>query len=259
MECQVALGKSDKKLFSQKPSQYPVIPVEVTIKLYDLAGAEDDRRFSPYCWRVKMALRHKNLAAEEIPWRFTEKDAIAFSGQKYVPVLVDGDTIVADSWEIARYLERRYPDRPSLFGGASGEGTALFVKSWCENAVHPAMMRTIALDIYARLHDKDKAYFRQSREARFGTTLENFVQPPEKSVPALCNALAPLRATLERQPFIAGAQPMFADYIVFGAFQFARVMSPIKLLEPEDPIYQWRARLLDTFGGYARQPLAFDA
>ncbi len=26
------------------------------LKLYDLAGADPDRRFSPYCWRIKMAL-----------------------------------------------------------------------------------------------------------------------------------------------------------------------------------------------------------
>jgi hypothetical protein len=60
------------------------------MKLYDLAGAEDDLRFSPNCWRIKMALEHKGLAAEPIPWRFVEKDQIAFSGQKAVPVLVDG-------------------------------------------------------------------------------------------------------------------------------------------------------------------------
>src|SRR5881394_4497405 len=41
----------------------------MAIKLYDLAGAEDDRRFSPYCWRVKMALKHKGLDFETIPWR----------------------------------------------------------------------------------------------------------------------------------------------------------------------------------------------
>lgn len=104
------------------------------------------------------------------------------------------------------------------------------MKSWCEHTVHPAVMRIIAPDIFARLHDRDKAYFRQSREARWGTTLENFVQPPEKSVPALRHAIAPLRTTLERQPYIAGAQPAFADYIVFGVFQFARVMSPRRLL-----------------------------
>ena len=53
----------------------------MAIKLYDLAGAETDRRFSPYCWRARMALAHKGLEVETIPWRFTEKDAIAFSGQ----------------------------------------------------------------------------------------------------------------------------------------------------------------------------------
>ena len=91
-----------------------------TRKLYDLAGADPDRRFSPYCWRSKLALAHKGLAVETIPWRFTEKDAIAFSGQCRVPVLVDGETTVFDSWSIATYLEDTYPDRPSLFGGAGG-------------------------------------------------------------------------------------------------------------------------------------------
>ena len=28
---------------------------------------------------------------------------------------------VNDSWEIAKYLEKTYPDQPSLFKGASGE------------------------------------------------------------------------------------------------------------------------------------------
>ena len=74
------------------------------MKLYDLAGASDDLRFSPNCWRIKMALVHKGLSAEAVPWRFVEKDAIAFSGQKTVPVLVDADTVVSDSWEIAQYL-----------------------------------------------------------------------------------------------------------------------------------------------------------
>jgi Glutathione S-transferase, N-terminal domain len=36
----------------------------MAIKLYDLAAAEDDRRFSPYCWRAKMALKHKGLEFE---------------------------------------------------------------------------------------------------------------------------------------------------------------------------------------------------
>jgi hypothetical protein len=56
-----------------------------SMKLFDLAGAEPDRRFSPYCWRTKLALAHKGLTTETVPWRFFEKDAIAMSGQGRVP------------------------------------------------------------------------------------------------------------------------------------------------------------------------------
>ena len=86
----------------------------MNIRLYDLAGDEDDRRFSPHCWRVKMALAHKGLEFEALPWRFTEKSAIAFSGQGAVPVLIDGEHTVVDSWRIALYLDEAYLDRPKL-------------------------------------------------------------------------------------------------------------------------------------------------
>lgn len=230
----------------------------MTLKLYDLAGAEDERRFSPPCWRVKMALKHKGLVAEEIPWRFTQKDAIAFSGQKLVPVLVDSDKTITDSWEIARYLETAYPNSPSLFGGLTAESEALFIKFWCEQIIHPIVLRLILLDIFRHIHEQDKAYFRSSRERRLGMTLEEFAQPSDETIADLNRALAPMRSTLDRQPYLGGAEPNFADYTVFAAFQFARVISPIKLLAFEDPVYAWRDRLLDAFDGYARNVLGYD-
>ncbi len=54
--------------------------------LYELLGA-DDRRMSPFCWRIRMALAHKGLDVEYEPCGFTEKDKFAFSGSKTVPVL----------------------------------------------------------------------------------------------------------------------------------------------------------------------------
>jgi glutathione S-transferase len=107
--------------------------------LYDLAAADDKRRFSPYCWRIKMALAHKELEVETVPWRFTEKDVIAFSGQGRVPVLVDGDKVVADSWAIANELEARYPDCKSLFGDVSAHSPTLFVASWVDGVLQPAI------------------------------------------------------------------------------------------------------------------------
>ena len=93
----------------------------MAIKLYDLAGAEADRRFSPFCWRTKMALAHKGLEVETIPWRFTEKDKLPQPNQGRVPVIVDDGRVVNDSSAIADYLETHYPERPSLFGDASGK------------------------------------------------------------------------------------------------------------------------------------------
>ena len=53
----------------------------MTIKLYDLAGEDAALRFSPFCWRTKMALKHKGLPFETEAWHITEKEAIADSGQ----------------------------------------------------------------------------------------------------------------------------------------------------------------------------------
>src|ERR1700730_19436685 len=89
----------------------------MALKLFELVGTDRSRPFSPFCGRTRMGLAHKGLGAESIPWCFTEKDAIAPHHSEKVPVLIDGETSVADSWAIANYLEDRYPDRPSRFGG----------------------------------------------------------------------------------------------------------------------------------------------
>ena len=222
----------------------------MALKLYDLAGADAALRFSPHCWRVRMALAHKGLEVEALPWRFTDKDDIAFSGQGSVPVLVDGERSVVDSWEIALYLDETYPDKP-LFGCPAAQGHAFFVKHWCERVLHPGVMKVIILDLFEILHEKDRSYFRKTREKRFGMTLEAFAADPDSFLPDFRKSLVPLRATVEAQDFIGGDAPSYADYIVFGAFQWARCASPIELLEAGDPVHAWRGRMLELHGGLA--------
>jgi glutathione S-transferase len=221
--------------------------------LYDLAGAEDDRRFSPYCWRAKMALRHKGLEFETVPWRFTEKAAIAKHGSSTVPVLVDGAQSVYDSWAIAIYLDEVYPSRPRLFEGTESRALADFFAQWAVKALHPVLLRVIVLDLFAKLHEKDRAYFRESREKRFGRTLEEHGADPKGSLAAFRGALEPVRPVLVQNAFVSGNGPGFADYVLLGVFQWARAVSPTRLLEPDDPVYAWRERMLDLFGGYARE------
>ena len=229
----------------------------MTLRLYDLAGADPDRRFSPYCWRTRLALAHKGLAVETVPWRFTEKAEIAASGQGLVPVLVDGDRWVSDSWTIANYLEDTYPDRPSLFGGAAARSLTRYYSVLADGLV-AAIFPFIALDILDRIAAEDRDYFRASREKRVGMTLEAFVAGREAKLAAFRASLTPLRRTLTAQPYFAGDEPLYADYAVFGPFQWARCISPFELLEKDDPVRLWRDRLLDRFGGLARKSPAYD-
>jgi glutathione S-transferase len=229
----------------------------MALKMWDLAAAEDDRRFSPYCWRAQMALAHKGLRAETVPWRFTEKEAIAFSGQDKVPVLVDDKTEIHDSWAIACYLEDKYPVKP-LFGSPQARALAYVFKTWAESTIHAPILRAIILDLYNALHEKDQAYFRESREKRFGKTLEEFGADPKKAVADLRGALLPVRQQLVQDPYVCGQAPGFADYILFGAFQWARAVSPTRLLEPDDPVYAWRERVMDLYDGLASKAKGYE-
>ena len=225
----------------------------MAITMYDLAGVEADRRFSPFCWRARMALAHKGLEVETVPWRFTEKDKLPAPNDGRVPVIVDGGRVVHDSTAIADYLEERYPERPSLFGGEVGRAMCRFVQNWTETIVHIGLIRLVLLDIHRHVGPEDQAYFRSSREARFGTTLEQFAGDRDARLPAFRASLDPLRRTVERQDFVSGNSPGYADYVVFGAFQWARAISEFELLAADDPVAAWRGRILDLFGGLARR------
>lgn len=225
----------------------------MAITLYDLAGAEADRRFSPFCWRTRMALAHKRLEVETVPWRFTEKDRLPQPNEGRVPVIVDNGRVVHDSSAIADYLESRYADRPSLFGDEAGRALTRFVQNWTETVLHPGIVGFVVLDICRHIGPADQVYFRRSREERFGKPLEQVVANREARLPSFREGLAPLRRTLERQDFVAGGAPAYADYIIFGAFQWARAISDFELLAPDDAVAAWRGRMLDLFGGLGRR------
>jgi glutathione S-transferase len=225
----------------------------MTLKLYELVGNDETRPFSPFCWRTRMALAHKGLSADSIPWRFTEKGAIAPHGSEKVPVLLHGENAVVDSWVIANFLEDTYPERPSLFGGDGGRAVGRMINGWGDIAVNGGIFPLIVADIPSHLAPVDAAYFRKSREARLGKPLEEALAGRDKSVIGFRKSLEPMRLALKAQPYLGGDAPNYADYIVFGGFQWARAVSPFRLLEADDPVYAWRERLLDAFGGMARQ------
>ena len=218
--------------------------------LYDLGG-RDDRRYSLYSWRARMALAHKGLTPEYRPVHISDKAAIAFSKQDKVPILIDGETVVQDSFRIALHLEAHHVG-PSLFGGEIGQALARFFNSWVDRTLVPRLVPLVALDVQGILDTEDARHLRGVMEKAFGRTLEELAANRDKDVVGFRRQLDPARASLRSQPFISGAQPAYPDYILFSLLQWARIVSGFALLESDDALAAWRERMLDLHAGLAR-------
>jgi len=227
--------------------------------LYDLAGA-NDRRFSPHCWKSRMALRHKGLEFRTEPCTFLQvKEKVAFADWDKVPVLADGDTNIGDSWAIAEYLEETYPDAPSLFGGPDGKAFARFANEFANTQLNPLIGGAIVYDIYDHIVDADRDYFKASREKVFGRSFDELRADRDGFVSRFQAALAPVRNTVRNQPFMMGDTPSYADYAIFGALQWIRCSSDCAMMRPDDPVLAWRDRILALNDGYAAREAAVAA
>ncbi|YCI01223.1 glutathione S-transferase family protein [Ensifer sp. D2-11] len=228
----------------------------MTRKLYALSGTDTSRPFSPHVWKTKLSLAHKGLTFDIAPVGFTEIPRLEQGATKIVPLLRDGEKLVSDSFDIALYLEEAYPDRPPLFSGEGGKAMARFVEGWSQTTLHTAIGRIAIMDIHDSLDPIDRAYFRASREERFGRPLEAVAEAGRGDLETFSAKLEPIRHMLKFQPFLGGDRPLFADYIVFGALQWARIVSPHRLLAADDVVTDWFERCLDLHDGLGRSVTA---
>jgi len=228
-----------------------------TIKTYDITTAEG-ARFSPHAWRTTMALAHKGLDHECEKIGFTDIPGICDGARKIVPTVEIDEAVLSDSWAIALHLEESFSEGPSLFGGEKGKAHALFINNWASFSLNPQVIRVILLDIYHQLQDKDRDYFRASREKRFGMGLEDFVAGAAEPAKAqLKGVLLPMVKTLETQQWLGGRVPSYADYIAFGTFQWVRTVSTFDLASyGGEPVQAWLDATLDLFDGLGRKERA---
>ncbi len=224
--------------------------------LYSLCGADESRPFSPHCWKVLLALKHKQLDFIEKPTPFTQIPDLENGFSRTVPILRDGNELIRDSFDIALYLDERYPDRPTLFGGEGGKALSRFVERFSQTIVHPAIVGIAVADIHDMLGEPDQAYFRASREKMLGKSLEDLRAGRQAAITGFAARLEPVRQTLAYQDFLGGDGPLFADYILFGALQWMRVTSAARVFAEDDPVGRWFERCLDLHDGVGRSVTA---
>jgi glutathione S-transferase len=219
----------------------------MTLIMYERIGHEN-RRPSPFSWRIEYAFAHKGVPVEFRTVRFADVETIrTLSGQDKVPIVVDEDRVIHDSWNIAMYLEARFPNHPSLFGGDTGRALTRHLNFWSDITLGAAIRRLIAADFIYCLAPEDRAYYRGSREAQFGCTLEAYCADRDRWLGEFAATIAPLEQTLTEQAYLAGAEPAYADYVVFSAFQYARLGGPHEIVPAGSAVRRWRDALIERF------------
>ncbi len=92
---------------------------------------------SPFCRKVRMCLQAKRLSFRtvEITPGMGQVDVFKLSGQRKVPVLLDGENVLSDSSAIIRYIEKLHP-HPNLIPSNPEEMALVhLIEDWADTTL----------------------------------------------------------------------------------------------------------------------------
>ena len=224
------------------------------ITLYDLQLASGCT-ISPFVWATKYALAHKGFDVELVPGGFTGIRERTGGLSERLPAIVDDGEWVLDSWLIAEYLERRYPERPALFGSESEKGLTKFLEGWLWRTAISPWFSCYIKDYRDLSLPQDHAYVTHSRENMLGgRKIEDVQAGREARLPLVPPALEPFRQLLKESPWLGGEKPNYADYRALAVFLWVASVATTPPLTADDPLRDWLDRGFDLYGGLGRHP-----
>jgi glutathione S-transferase len=92
---------------------------------------------SQFAEKARLILDFKGLQYRkiEVVPGVGQLEILRISGQRQVPVIKDGNTIVADSTAIAMYLDKTYPDKPLFPGDAKTKAFCTIMEEWADSSI----------------------------------------------------------------------------------------------------------------------------
>ncbi|KAI0031383.1 hypothetical protein K488DRAFT_52171 [Vararia minispora EC-137] len=197
-----------------------------TILLYDIPGnCSPDKAYSPSVWKTRLVLNYKKLL-HKTEWveypdiaPLAQKIGASPCGQKpdggplyAVPILYDPvtESCYTDSFDIALHLEAAYTNAPSVFPNRTKALIRAWDEIWMEKAGRP-MYQLILSSVHAQLSQASQTYFRETREAKFGT-----LEAPPDTWEKLEHGLSSIDAYMAQSRFVMGEQMTYADMVMAG-------------------------------------------
>jgi glutathione S-transferase len=238
---------------------------------------------SQYSEKVRLILDYKGLDYRkiEVTPGIGQIELFRLTGQKQVPVLKDGNKYIADSTEIAKYLDSKYPERPLIPQDPKQKALTLLIEEWADESIGKKG-RTAFFSAISQSQNFRKSLLPTSTPDIFRNLIEGV--PSDiltvlglgvgYSPDVIRSAIADLKQDLEAltllladSPYLTGDEPTLADLAVAGLSILLKFPEGPYLDLPaglrgkgvpalaENPDYQlffeWRDRLYAQF----RKPL----
>jgi glutathione S-transferase len=224
------------------------------ITLYDLQLASGCT-ISPFVWATKYAIAHKGFEIDAVPGGFTGIMERTGGRSERLPVIVDDDRWVLDSWLIAEYLDEAYPDRPTLIPDASIKPLTEFLEGWLWRTAIGPWFQAYIVDYRDLSLPQDHEYVTRSREAMLGgRKLEDVSREGKTRLAQVPPTLEPFRQILKGRNWLGGEQPNYADFRALSVFLWTGSVAAVPPLTEDDPLRDWLDRGFDLYGGLGRHP-----
>ncbi len=181
-------------------------------------------RHSAFCLKVRMACQAKNIPYKtiDISPGVDQISIFRLSGQKQVPVLVDGENVIIDSSEIIRYLDQRN-SLPHLIPTDPQEAAqAHLIEDWADttlaNSVRSILIQTASIDPELRialLPENIPEPFRKAMRSLPLSLLSNLSEVINQGERGnLLTSLEKISRLVESNPWLIGNSLSVADIAV---------------------------------------------
>ncbi|NJN85919.1 MAG: glutathione S-transferase family protein [Leptolyngbyaceae cyanobacterium SL_7_1] len=234
---------------------------------------------SHYCEKVRLILDYKGLAYRkiEVTPGIGQIDVFRLSGQRQVPVLRDGNEVIADSTAIADYLDRKYPDRPIIPDDPKQKGLCYLIEQWADECIGLNARKCLI-----GAFNQDPSFRRAALPATAPDVLKTIVSSVPSEIfntlgfgvglspdaikaaqDAMKHDLASLCFILMEQPYLVTDHPTLADFAVAAMSTYVkfptggymdipeslkgRGVSGIADVATFEPFFSWRDRLYAEF------------
>jgi glutathione S-transferase len=227
-------------------------------------------RHSAFCEKVRLLLAAKGLAYSvvEVTPGLGQLQLLRLSGQRQVPVLVDGAEVIADSSAIALHLEARAPQPALLPADAAQRAQVLLLEDWADTTLAAgcrlALVQAAAADALLRtalLPEATPEGLRSLVGALPGGVLAGLGQVvDQEGLKALRASLEQLNQLVQAQPYLVGTTLSLADLAVAAQLSLLKFPEsagaplagrgvPGLADDPQlQPLFAWRDRIGQALG-----------